>query len=155
MPADRRHATAVSLRGMGVLLLGDSGAGKSSLAARLIAHHNAVLVADDVVQIEKRDDLLYLSSPQSIAGIIELFGIGLIRLPYAHSVKLDVVVHCNIKEVERYPENIRWLYDGISVHQIILNAHSTSADAAILLYLEALQSNAYLKDDWAVTDSTR
>lgn len=155
MPADRRHATAISLRGMGVLFLGDSGAGKSSLATRLIAHHGAVLVGDDVVQIEKKGTSLYISSPQSIAGIIELFGIGLIQLPYVHSVKLDVVVHCNLAKIERYNENIKWLYDGVSVHQISLNAHSTSADAAIVLYLEALQSNATLKDDWSVSDSTR
>jgi hypothetical protein len=45
------HAAAVALDGAGVLLVGDSGAGKSSLAAALCSHHGADFIADDIAGI--------------------------------------------------------------------------------------------------------
>ena len=45
------HATAVAIDGKAILLIGQSGSGKSDLALRLIMNKNAVLIADDRVDI--------------------------------------------------------------------------------------------------------
>lgn len=142
---ERRHGTAVSLLGYGILLLGDSGAGKSSLAARLIANHNAVLIADDVVELSVVNHTIILNPASSIAGMIELYGIGLIRLPYVHSIKLDLVVQCAMQAIERLPERIKWLNEGIATTQVTLNAHHASAPDKILLLVRALQSDDLIK----------
>ena len=45
------HATLVSLQNKGILLKGKSGSGKSDLALRLIENKGAILVADDMVEL--------------------------------------------------------------------------------------------------------
>ena len=46
------HATAVDIKGSGVLIIGHSGVGKSDLALRLIENKGAVLVSDDRVDLK-------------------------------------------------------------------------------------------------------
>ncbi len=78
------HASAVAIDGHGLLLIGPSGAGKSDLALRLI-DDGATLVADDRVIAEARAGRLHLSAPAGIAGLIELRGVGIVRLPFGHA----------------------------------------------------------------------
>ena len=80
---DNIHATAVLLGEHGVLVRGPSGSGKSLLALLLIEAYTdrglpALLVADDRVDIERRDDAIVLSPPQVLAGLIELRGRGIL-----------------------------------------------------------------------------
>ncbi len=81
------HATCVARQGRGILLLGPSGAGKSDLALRLI-DRGFVLVADDRVEL----DGALASPPASLAGLIEVRGIGIVRLPHEAPVTLAVVL---------------------------------------------------------------
>jgi len=74
------HATAVAIGGHGVLLCGPSACGKSDLALRLI-DAGAHLVADDRVVCTARAGGLWLSAPPTIAGLMEVRGVGLVRLP--------------------------------------------------------------------------
>jgi serine kinase of HPr protein (carbohydrate metabolism regulator) len=73
------HATAVAVRGAGVLLLGPPGSGKSDLALRLI-DRGAVLIADDRVVATAGEGGLRLSAPAAIAGLLEVRGLGLLTL---------------------------------------------------------------------------
>jgi serine kinase of HPr protein (carbohydrate metabolism regulator) len=82
IPAEQTiHATAVSIGGAGVLLLGPPGAGKSDLALRLI-DRGAILIADDRVIPEVRHGRLLLRPPASIAGLLEVRGVGLLCFPH-------------------------------------------------------------------------
>lgn len=54
------HASAVALRGRGVLFLGESGAGKSTAAAEMCFLHGAKLLADDVALLEIRKDAIHV-----------------------------------------------------------------------------------------------
>jgi len=74
------HASAVSVNGEGCLILGASGAGKSSLALELIAL-GAGLIADDQVVLSAADGVLYLTAPDRMRGVIEARHVGLIELP--------------------------------------------------------------------------
>lgn len=95
------HATAVQMDGHGVLILGPSGSGKSSLALRLIAL-GGVLIADDRVVLSRRDAALWAAPPARLAGLIEARGTGLIRTGYA-SGPINLVVDLARTSPERLP----------------------------------------------------
>ncbi|UAK26020.1 HPr kinase/phosphorylase [Sphingomonas nostoxanthinifaciens] len=85
------HATCVAIDGCGVLLLGAPGSGKSDLALRLI-DRGAELVADDSTIIEERDGRLYARCPQTIAGKLEVRGVGILELPARDGVPLVLAI---------------------------------------------------------------
>lgn len=71
----------------GVLLLGPSGAGKSDLLLRLIDRGFA-LVADDQVCIEDG----VARAPDLLAGLLEVRGLGIVRLPFVKQTRLALAV---------------------------------------------------------------
>lgn len=74
-----RHGVFVEVYGEGVLMLGDSGVGKSETAVELIKRGHR-LIADDAVEIKKTGaKTLVGSAPDNIRHFIELRGIGLIN----------------------------------------------------------------------------
>jgi len=74
------HGALVDVLGVGVLLVGPSGIGKSECALELVVRGHA-LVADDVVRIESREGALVGRAPELIASFLEIRGIGLLYLP--------------------------------------------------------------------------
>src|SRR5207302_5769467 len=79
------HATAVAIDGCAVLLRGVSGSGKSDLALRLI-DAGARLVADDQSELHRQGETIVVRSPPAIAGLIEVRGVGLVRVdPWAEA----------------------------------------------------------------------
>jgi serine kinase of HPr protein (carbohydrate metabolism regulator) len=98
------HGTAVECNGGGYLLIGPSGSGKSDLALRLI-HQGASLIADDYVDIQQGQEALYLQPPSSLQGILEVRGLGLIRLPFKENIQLKAVIQLQSQEsFMRFPE---------------------------------------------------
>ncbi|RMB02797.1 HPr kinase/phosphorylase [Eilatimonas milleporae] len=87
----RIHATAVSIAGRGVLLRGPSGAGKSDLGMRLI-DRGARLVADDHVCLRRAGDRVLAFAPHALRGLIEVRGVGIVRLSEAPPVPVGLVV---------------------------------------------------------------
>jgi serine kinase of HPr protein (carbohydrate metabolism regulator) len=87
------HASAVTLDGRGVLIRGVAGSGKSSLVLQLVGSaRGARLVADDSVTLTAADGRLTARAPTAIAGLLEVRGQGILRLPYAADATLDLVV---------------------------------------------------------------
>lgn len=77
-PRVTRHGVLVEVYGEGVLITGDSGAGKSEAAIELIKRGHR-LIADDAVEIRKiGDNTLQGNSPSNIRHFVELRGIGII-----------------------------------------------------------------------------
>lgn len=77
-PRITRHGVLVEVYGEGVLITGDSGAGKSEAAIELIKRGHR-LIADDAVEIRKIDDTTLIgNSPSNIRHFVELRGIGII-----------------------------------------------------------------------------
>jgi len=78
-PRITRHGVLVEVYGEGVLLIGDSGVGKSEIAVELIKRGHR-LIADDAVEIRRVSNrTLVGSSPENIRHFIELRGIGIIN----------------------------------------------------------------------------
>ena len=70
------HGTLVRVDGKGVLYIGEAGTGKSSFALKLLwAGH--LLVADDVVVIERTGDVLFGSAPERLKGVIAIPDLGI------------------------------------------------------------------------------
>lgn len=92
----------------GILILGASGSGKSTLVLDLLSR-GAGLVADDRVELFVDAGRLRARAPVSIAGLLEVRGVGIVKLPHVGSVRVEMVV-CLVPEaaVPRLPEPARW-----------------------------------------------
>ncbi|MBQ0038193.1 MAG: HPr(Ser) kinase/phosphatase [Clostridiales bacterium] len=76
-PQISRHGVLMNIYGQGVLILGDSGVGKSETAIELLKRGHR-LVADDAVDIRQVAGALYGSAPEIIRHFIEIRGVGVI-----------------------------------------------------------------------------
>ena len=137
------HGVAVALHGpqgwTGVLLVGPSGAGKSDVALRLI-EAGARLVADDAVHLRRHGGRLHAACPPSIAGLIEVRGLGPAPVPSRPTVRLTLVVDCRGEPPERLPEPEFWSRLGLDLPLIRVDARAPSAAATIRLAARRLQS---------------
>ena len=103
------HGTAIVVGTTGLLFLGPSGCGKSSLAfACLACAHQlgltAALVADDRALISRRPDGVVAECPPTIAGLIEIRGTGLLRIPSVSSALMHLaVLPVDLATAERLP----------------------------------------------------
>ena len=78
-PRITRHGVFVEVYGEGILLVGDSGVGKSETAIELVKRGHR-LIADDAVEIRRvSNKTLVGSAPENIRHFIELRGIGIIN----------------------------------------------------------------------------
>lgn len=130
------HATVVAIDGRGVMLTGPSGAGKSDLALRLI-DRRAVLVADDYAVVTATDGRVHAAVPDTIAGRIEVRGVGIVAMPHRDSVAVDLVVRL-AHEDERLPDVRRTTIAGISLPEIVIDPFASSAPIKVEIALKEL-----------------
>ena len=98
-PRITRHGVLVEVYGEGILILGDSGIGKSELAIELVKRGHR-LVADDAVELRKVSNRQIMgTAPENIRHFIELRGIGIVNVARVYGVgavklseSLDLVV---------------------------------------------------------------
>lgn len=92
----------------GVLILGESGAGKSDLALRLIAE-GATLVADDRCELFVEGDSICAQPPAKLAGLMEIRGVGVLPARFASKARIGLAVRLVEPEaVSRLPEPARY-----------------------------------------------
>jgi len=120
------HGTAVVIGTTGLILVGPSGSGKSSMAIRLMegarrSGHLALLLSDDQVFLDSVNGRVVASAPQTIKGRIELYGSGI-----GHAETIDsAVLHFALQPVaadsaNRIPEeNQHWK----PMHDVSLPLH--------------------------------
>lgn len=142
-PADETvHASCVAIAGRGVLLAGPSGAGKSDLALRLI-DRGAKLVSDDYTLIRRDGAGLIGSAPETIAGRIEVRGIGIVDMPHLSEVPVALLVALDA-QAERMPPEDAPTRDiaGLPLPMIALAAFEASAPIKVELALVRLGRTA-------------
>lgn len=121
------HASCAAREGAGVLILGPPGAGKSDMVLRLI-DRGFILVADDRVIIENG-----LASPAaSLAGLIEVRGLGLLRLPFQAPVRLALAIELT-EQPERLPMPMRHPILDVPLCQLDPRPASAAQRAALAL----------------------
>lgn len=119
------HATCVARDGAGVLLVGPPGAGKSDLALRLI-DRGWMLVADDRVELAAEAGSAVARPPCTIAGKLEVRGVGIVELPYLRQAA--VVLAADLGAVpERMPVLVTRLFAGVALPLIAVEPFAASA----------------------------
>lgn len=131
--SDRLHATSVAIDGVAVLIEGASGSGKSDLALRLI-DRGATLVSDDQTLVVRTGKLLLARAPATIAGRIEVRGIGIVAMPHVDDVPVGLLVRVD-GAVERMPERRARKIAGIDVRQFAVDPFHASAPIKVELAL--------------------
>ena len=135
------HATAIAIDGRAVLLRGPSGAGKSDLALRLI-DGGARLVADDQVELRRAGERVVVTAPAAIAGLIEVRGLGILRVEAVAEATLALLVDLvPSAEVDRFPETHYEDVLGLVVSSIVLSPFEASAAAKLRFALRAFSAH--------------
>ncbi|HEX9167688.1 MAG TPA: hypothetical protein VF886_02000 [Roseiarcus sp.] len=133
------HATAVIHGESGVLILGPSGSGKSSLALALLARASGAgtfgaLIGDDRIYVRKAESRLVASGAANMAGIIERRVAGLMEVPHEPAA----VVRLAVELSERPCQWLRMPYDpdgvivgGVRLARLALDSALSVCDQAL------------------------
>jgi HPr kinase/phosphorylase len=140
---DRVHATAIAIPDGAVLIRGPSGSGKSDLALRCLAlsdtplcPHPVRLVADDQVLLERRDGLIHATAPQSLQGLLEVRGLGIVSFPASQPAVIRLVVDlAPASAIERLPESAQVELLGVGLPHLLIAPFEHSAPLKVLLAL--------------------
>jgi serine kinase of HPr protein (carbohydrate metabolism regulator) len=131
------HGTAVAIGGRAVLLRGPSGSGKSDLALRLI-DAGGRLVADDRTLVRRDGNGLLVRAPEAIAGLIEVRGVGLVRVHPQPVARLALIADLVAPQhVERLPEPSSETIFGIAIPLVAIAPFEASAPIKLRLALAA------------------
>ena len=131
-----RHGGLIALRqdGLwrGALVEGGSGAGKSDLALRAL-DAGFRLVADDRVVVFQAGGRLYGKPHESLAGLIEVRGLGVVDVAAVPFCEVALVIRCveGPEAVERLPDSRRVTITGVSVPAFDLWPREPAAPAKI------------------------
>jgi len=136
------HATCVALqaggRWRGILLRGPSGAGKSDLALRLV-EGGARLVADDQTALARQGRSLVATPPGTLAGLLEVRGIGIVKLGRAKLLAratVDLLVDLVPPDcIERLPDPARETLFDVDLPVLALTPFEASAPVKLRLAL--------------------
>lgn len=93
------HASCAARDDLGLLLTGAPGAGKSDMLLRLLDRGFA-LVADDQVEVAEDG---WARAPQRLAGLVEMRGLGILRLPYVEKARPILLAQIVQGPVPRLP----------------------------------------------------
>ena len=132
----------------GVLLIGESGAGKSDLALRLIGR-GAQLVADDRTELYVERGRIMARAPKTLAGLLEVRGLGIIEIVKAGPTPVSLVVNLSAS-VQRMPRRRSFtppkllkLPQRDRPIRISLCAFEVSAPDKVLAAVAALHNDAF------------
>lgn len=132
------HGSCVALGEAGVLLLAPPGGGKSDLALRLLGQ-GALLVSDDQVEVSMEGAALVAAPPATLAGRLEVRGLGLLEGLAWRRARLALAVELVPREcVARLPEPARWSALGTSLPLLRMDGRAPSAPDVLARALDTL-----------------
>ena len=137
LSAETVHASTVAVDGRAVLITGPSGSGKSDLALRLL-DRGFTLVSDDQTIVCKDGDRLVASAPPTIAGKIEIRGIGIVEVERVDNVPVALLVELT-SDIQRLPDDSRERpVLGVKLPLISIDAMAASAPSKVAIALERM-----------------
>lgn len=135
------HAGAIALDEWGVLIRGAAGAGKSALARALVGDWLArgafaAIVADDRTALTILHGRLIARPPASLAGRMEIHGVGIVATEMLSAVRINLVVDL-ADEPERLPASTDRvaLFGDLAVPRVVGRSRSQEHTAATLAWL--------------------
>lgn len=143
--AELRHGTAIAQGDAAALLVGPSGSGKSDLALRCLALPPGPfcpepfrLVSDDQTVLSPHEGRIRISPPATIAGRIEVRGLGIVEIAAQPEAELALIVHLVAGPVERMPSaaaSREWVC-GREIARLELDPFEASAPIKLALALQ-------------------
>jgi len=131
------HASTVAAEGRAVLISGPSGSGKSDLALRLL-DRGFTLVSDDQTIVKRDGDRLLASPPPTLAGKLEIRGIGIVEVEHVAEIPIGLFVELT-SDIQRLPDDDRERQIlGIPVPLISIDAMSASAPSKVAVALDRM-----------------
>ena len=136
------HASAVLTGPRAVLIRGPAGSGKSELAWALIQAADtglirfARLVGDDRVHVEAAHGRLLVRPAEALAGLIEVRGLGIRRLPFEPLAAVGLLVDLGVADAERLPASSESSLAGITLPRLAV----APGRNAILMLIAALRT---------------
>jgi serine kinase of HPr protein (carbohydrate metabolism regulator) len=135
LSAETVHASTVAVDGRAVLITGPSGSGKSDLTLRLL-DRGFTLVSDDQTILKRDETRLLASAPPTIAGKLEIRGIGIIDLEHLNNVPVALIVELT-GEIQRLPDDsLERPILGVKLPFITIDAMTASAPSKVSLALD-------------------
>ena len=132
------HGTCVAWPEGAVLIRGESGSGKSDLALRLL-DLGAHLVADDQVLLDASEGRLTARPPETLAGLLEVRGIGILAVGHQPQAALKLVIDLVQEDrVERMPEPQTTSLEGIELPLYRLSPWPASAPSKVRLAMKTV-----------------
>lgn len=121
-PRITRHGVLIEIYGEGVMIMGESGVGKSETAIELVKRGHR-LIADDAVEIRKASNITLVgSSPDNIRHFLELRGIGIVNARQLFGIgavkmseKIDMVVEMELWNPEKTYDRM-----GVDTHYMTI-----------------------------------
>lgn len=137
LSAETVHASTVAFEGRAVLITGPSGAGKSDLALRLL-DRGFTLISDDQTIVRLDHDRLIASPPPTIAGKLEIRGIGIVEMEHVSDLPVALLVELT-SDIQRLPDDARERpLLGVSLPLISIDAMAASAPSKVALALDRM-----------------
>jgi len=137
LSAETVHASTVAAGGRAVLITGPSGAGKSDLTLRLL-DRGFTLVSDDQTVVKRDGDRLMASAPATIAGKLEIRGIGIVEMETVSDLPVALLVELT-SEIQRLPDDSRERpILGVPLPLITIDAMTASAPSKVALALDRM-----------------
>ncbi len=133
------HATCVAWDGKGLLIHGDAGQGKSALGLELMGM-GCMLVADDRVKLQKVGNDVVGRCPDTIHGLIEARGLGILNADTLDEAVIRLVVDLNKTEQDRFPTRRTVTFCGVDL-PLIYRIEASHFGPAILQFLKAGRSD--------------
>jgi serine kinase of HPr protein (carbohydrate metabolism regulator) len=138
LSAETLHASTVATEGRAVLITGPSGSGKSDLALRLL-DRGFTLVSDDQTVVRRDGDRLLASPPPTIAGKLEVRGVGIVDIDNLTDMPVALIVELTSSDIQRLPDDSQERpILGINLPIIAIDAMTASAPSKVALALDRM-----------------
>jgi serine kinase of HPr protein (carbohydrate metabolism regulator) len=137
LSSEALHASTVAIDGRAVLIAGPSGSGKSDLALRLL-DRGFSLVSDDQTLVRRDGDRLIASPPPTIAGKLEIRGIGIVEMANLTDLPVALLVELT-SDIQRMPDDSRErMILGVTLPLVNINAMAASAPSKVAIALDRM-----------------
>jgi HPr kinase/phosphorylase len=145
------HGTLIAYQGVGCLLVGASGTGKSQLAIEAMTL-GAVLIADDQVQLSMDTGMLFGAAVPHLKGVMEMRGAGLLKWPNTPGKQvIHMVIELSTAESERAPAHVTETLLGQTLPRLTLPAVPKTNGLLLVAAIKAVQEGRRLPPDWHPT----
>lgn len=143
MSCQTHHACALQVNHTGLLIIGASGSGKTSLMMGLLERANVegfqhAFVADDRVYLSAKENALIAKAPENISGLIEIRGFGIVSKPFLDSCRMNLVIELAEDEtIERMPDSLTHEIEGMRLPILkVPKRHESQSVRIIFAWLE-------------------